>query len=343
MNINALLTTVTNRAYSLPLVILYVTEGCNMRCVMCSYRDPRPDEISLEEIEHLARRLVSLGLRHIVYSGGEPLMRRDFPGIVKIFEHYAVRQTLLTNGLLLGKRKEELHRRLSEIIISLDGPTADIHNAIRGVDSFDTIVEGIRAARKSGTAENLSLRCVVQKRNFRHLGPMISLAHSLNVDRISFLAADVLSGAFGRGNEDRSALRPDVILNEQESEEFREIIGETVITHKRSFDAGFVAESRDKLSRIHAYYEAILGKRPFPANECNAPMVSAVITSTGELQPCFFLPSFTSIREMPIDEAVNLPSIQSTREQVRKYSLERCKTCVCTLRVSPFNALQDKF
>ncbi|HMK37790.1 MAG TPA: radical SAM protein, partial [Bacteroidota bacterium] len=136
MGIDALLNTLGTRCRTLPLVILYVTEGCNLRCISCSYRTPSPGELTLEELERLALSLKDSGLRHIVYSGGEPLLRKDFPRICSLFESPHIRQSLLTNGLLLEKRFGEFGRFLGEIIISLDGPDGETHNAIRGVDSF---------------------------------------------------------------------------------------------------------------------------------------------------------------------------------------------------------------
>lgn len=101
MNFSAFLNTLATHNYALPIVILYVTAGCNLRCIMCSYRDPLPNELTLDEIRKLALELSTYGLRHIVYSGGEPLTRRDFPAICELFQRSNVRQSLLTNGLLL--------------------------------------------------------------------------------------------------------------------------------------------------------------------------------------------------------------------------------------------------
>src|SRR5271169_6620914 len=139
MGINGLLNTIGTRCRTLPLVILYVTEGCNLRCISCSYRNPSPGELTLGEIEHLAATLKDSGLRHIVFSGGEPLLRRDFPQICGLFAAPGIRQSLLTNGLLLEKRFPEIRRFFGEIIISLDGPDEETHNEIRGVDSFRQI------------------------------------------------------------------------------------------------------------------------------------------------------------------------------------------------------------
>ena len=343
MNVKAWLNTLTPVSRTLPIVILYVTEGCNLKCITCSYRETLQDELSLDEIAELALPLHNYGLRHIVYTGGEPLMRRDFPEICRIFGRFNVKQTLLTNGLLLNKRFEEVQNHLTEIIVSIDGSSAGTHNSIRGVPSFDLILDGINRAVAATPRPQISIRTVVQKRNFREVAEVVALAQSLRVDRISFLAADVLSDSFGRTARGSAAPREGILLSEDETAEFRALIGQMIIRFKREFDSKFISESPEKMLHIVQYFEALLGMHAFPKNRCNAPMVSAVITSTGQMLPCFFLPSFGNIRKEPLQRMVNNGQIVSTRTSVKNYALERCQKCVCTLNVSPMTAILDRF
>lgn len=343
MNIRAWLNTLGTTSRTLPIIILYVTEGCNLRCGMCSYRLPQPNELTFDEITSLAETLAGYGLRHIVYSGGEPLLRQDFPEICKIFQSHNVKQTLLTNGLLLHKRLNELRGYFNEIIISLDGSAAKTHNEIRGIDSFNLIVEGIREAVRNQTANEISLRTVVQKKNFREIPTLVEFAKSLGVKRISFLAADILSDSFGRTTQDNPLPNEKISLNTEETAEFKIILDQMFVKYRQEFESRFISESSDKMSHILYYFQALLGQRPFPKNICNAPMVSAVITATGELQPCFFLPSTNNILNVNFQDTLNSQSMITTRKNVKEYSLERCQTCVCTLNITPFQALLDKF
>ena len=342
VNINAFLNTIRNSVRSLPIVILYVTEGCNLRCLTCSYRDPLPDELTLDEIGTLAQFLSDFGLKQVVYSGGEPLMRRDFPRICEIFGALNIKQTLLTNGVLLAKRYEELNRNLGEIIVSLDGATRETHNAIRGVDSFDQILKGIRKVVGDVCKPRLSIRTVIQKSNFREMEAVIRMAMDLGVDSVSFLAADVLSQSFGRKTRGYVVANEEIMLSTSETDEFRTMIRNITAYFANEIKRGFIAESPEKLLHLVEYFEGLNGRAPFPRNDCNAPMVSLVITANGNVQPCFFLPSFGNIRGNQINAIANFPEIQTTRKDVREYSLERCRTCVCTLKVSPLAALLNK-
>jgi len=343
MNVPAFLNTITTRTYSLPIVILYVTAGCNLRCIMCSYRDSLPNELTLDEVKELSGELARLGLRHIVYSGGEPLTRRDFPQICKMFTHTGVKQSLLTNGVLLQKRYEDIHPYLSEIIVSIDGPTAGIHDEIRGVEMFDRIITGIQKVISSANRPKISIRTVVQKKNFREMAGMVKLAKSLGVDRISFLAADVLSGAFHRDYAGPATEQSEVMLNKKETTEFRKVMENFVDTYQKEIKSGFISENTGKLFHLVNYFEALAGNGPLPRNVCNAPMISTVITSTGDVLPCYFLPSIGNIRRTPIKQLLDDDNIRTTRKKVKEYSLKQCHECVCTLKINSFGALANSF
>jgi MoaA/NifB/PqqE/SkfB family radical SAM enzyme len=346
VNYKAFFNTVSTKAHSMPVVILYVTEGCNLKCLSCSYRLPMPGELTFDEIKQLAQQLSSFGLKHIVYSGGEPLLRRDFRDICNLFTVLKVKQTLLTNGLLLTKRAEEFKGVFSEVIVSLDGADAETHNRLRGVNSFDLILEGIAKARSINAAPQISIRTVLQKQNFRQLPGLIELAKQTGVNRISFLAADISSEAYGRDNNStRGAVADEssMALNKDEVLELKDIVYRASVQYKNEFESGLISESPEKLQHIAYYYAALIGKDTFPKNFCNAPMVSTVITSTGDIHPCFFLPKYGNIRENNFKELINSESIINTRSRVKVMEPDRCRKCVCTLFTSPRAALMDRF
>jgi MoaA/NifB/PqqE/SkfB family radical SAM enzyme len=350
MNVKAFLNTISDTARTLPIVILYVTEGCNLKCITCSYRQPLPNELSFGEIKDLAGQLKKFGLKHIVYSGGEPLVRSDFSQICELFFKLGVKQTLLTNGLLLGKRLNDFQNYFHEIIVSVDGAKAETHDSIRGVKSFDIIIEGIKKtinsippSKGARGMSQVSIRTVLQKRNFKEVLQMVDLAKSLNVNRISFLAADVLSDAFGRDTRGPAAQNESILLDAEEVQIFRNLIEEMKYRYSSNFNSGFISESHEKLLNIVRYFEAAAGMNSYPRNYCNAPNVSAVITSTGDVHPCFFLPSFGNVRADSFQKLINTPKIKQTRRDVKNYKLERCKTCVCTLNITPMSALSNSF
>lgn len=343
MNFGAFKSSMSPRMTSMPIVIVYVTSACNLRCVTCSYRDPLPNELTLSEYGRIVPELMALGLRHVVYSGGEPLVRKDLPEIMKLFAKPGIKSSLLTNGLLLRKRANDVLPFLQELIVSLDGPDAETHDAIRGIECFEHIVAGLKHVTGQGRAPVVSVRMVVQKRNFRSLDAMVGLAKAVGAGRVSFLAADVLSKAFHRNHTGPVAPDDDILLSRSETEEFGEIMSRFVDRRQDEIRSGFIAEPASKLFNLVQYFEAFHGISPFPPTTCNAPHVSAVITSTGELLPCYFLPAFGDVRSGSIRAQMNNDLIRFTRGQVRKCALDQCQKCVCTLKVRPTAALFDRF
>ena len=307
---------------------------------MCSYRNRLPDELTIDEIDKLAEELSALGLKRIVFSGGEPILRTDLEDICKIFSKYNVKQTLLTNGVLVKKKIDTLAPYLDELIISIDGAKPETHDAIRGVNSLNLIIDGIKFTKENFPSLNISFRTVIQKNNFRELHDIIQLGAKLGITRVSFLPVDVYSEAFGREHSEAAVNDNSLILSKEETIELRNIINNI---EKKYFDSHFVSEPYNKLMGYADYFSSALSGNKFPPVYCNAPMMSTVITARGDVLPCFFLPKLGNIREKSLIQILNGDKAVTTRKRVRAFEPERCKTCVCSLNVSKRNALKGNF
>lgn len=307
---------------------------------MCSYRNRLPDELTLVEIEKLADELAELGLKRIVFSGGEPILRTDLEEICRMFSDNGVKQTLLTNGVLVKKKINNIAPYLDELIISIDGAAPETHDLIRGVNSLNLIIEGIKHTKENFPALNISFRTVIQKNNFKELNDIILLGAELGISRVSFLPVDVYSEAFGREHSDITVNDNSLLPNEEEIKEMRNIINDI---DKNHFDNHFVSEPYSKLMGYADYFSSALAGNEFPPVYCNAPMMSTVITATGDVLPCFFLSKLGNIREKSLMQILNGDGAVTVRKQVRAFEPERCKTCVCSLNVTKRAALKGKF
>jgi hypothetical protein len=163
------------------------------------------------------------------------------------------------------------------------------------------------------------------------------------VKRISFLTADIDSGAFGRDSQGQVAPDQAMVMTGDEVKNFREVTNDVIHKFSSSFSSGFIAQSPEKMLHMVQYYEALIGMAPFPRNHCNAPMISAVITATGSVLPCFFLPTYGNVRESSVRDLLGKPQLRKTRNDVRAYSLKQCQRCVCTSTVYLRSALFDRF
>ena len=151
---------------------LDITYRCNCRCEMCQrWKDPRRGELGLEDYQGLAKEFYKLGVHQISVAGGEPLLRSDVFSIIESFAKLGMSVNLCTNGLLLQKYHNEICSSGATCVsVSLDGATAERHDAIRGIPgSYQQIEKGIETLlSQHGNAGNrpiMRVRMTISNRN----------------------------------------------------------------------------------------------------------------------------------------------------------------------------------
>lgn len=133
-----------------------LTEACNFRCIYCApngFTAPQESPLTAADIEKIVRAAVALGITKIRLTGGEPLLRRDVIEIVRAISSVDGVQdlALTTNGFLLGRLARDLaDAGLKRVNISLDTLRRDRFTQITGVNAFDAVWAGIRAAEDAG-------------------------------------------------------------------------------------------------------------------------------------------------------------------------------------------------
>lgn len=320
----------TDRTLALPVVVFFPTARCNSRCVSCDWwKSDGRDDLSLDEIRSLVAQLPALGVRLVVFSGGEPLLRRDVFEIAGLFERAGMRLGLLTAGLFLERDAAAVARHFGQVTISLDGHTAALYRQIRGVDGLALVERGIGRLRAVAPGLPVRARSTLHRHNFRELPQLIDKARALGLTQISFLAADVTSEAFGRHRGDSMQ---GLLLSADEVAEFAAVVEATLESHAWAFAEHFVAESPARLRRLPAYYAAQLGEGSFPTIACNAPWASAVIEADGAVRPCYFHPAVGNVRERSLRQMLE-GEMRAFRAALDVTSNPTCQKCVCTLNV----------
>ena len=161
---------VTNRTFVLPLLIFYPTGRCNSRCVSCDWwKQSGADDLTLDEIAHVAEALPSLGTRVVVFSGGEPLLRPEVFDAAQLFRAQGMTLHLLTSGVLLERFVDRIAEQFSRVIVSLDATSAPLYEQIRGVDALAIVGRGIARLRRVSPDVPLSGRATLHRANFREL------------------------------------------------------------------------------------------------------------------------------------------------------------------------------
>lgn len=138
-----------------------VTDRCNFRCVYCMPKEffgreyeflKREQLLSFEEIARISVIFVSLGVKKIRITGGEPLIRRDIEELIRLLAVLDVDLTLTTNGALLQDKAAVLKEAgLQRITVSLDAIEDNVFKAMNDVGfPVAEVLEGIEAARGAG-------------------------------------------------------------------------------------------------------------------------------------------------------------------------------------------------
>ena len=154
---------------------LSVTDRCNFRCGYCMPKEvfgpdypflPREALLSFEEITRLARIFMGLGVTKLRLTGGEPLLRRELPVLVRMLAALPGLEdlALTTNGVLLPDLAPDLRAAgLRRLTVSLDTLRPDRFQALSDTDlPLARVLEGLEAARAAGFGP-LKLNCVLQR------------------------------------------------------------------------------------------------------------------------------------------------------------------------------------
>ncbi len=135
---------------------LYTNFDCNLRCDYCCVRSSPAAarrELGLARVQRIAREAAELGVEQIFVTGGEPFLLENI-GEILLSCAAAAPTTVLTNGMLFAGRRVESLRALPRdrivLQISLDSPTAELHDLHRGPGTWARTREGIQRARALG-------------------------------------------------------------------------------------------------------------------------------------------------------------------------------------------------
>jgi MoaA/NifB/PqqE/SkfB family radical SAM enzyme len=288
--------------------------------------------MNLDAVRRLLPSFAQLHTQLVLISGGEPLLNPEWAAIAQLLRANGLKVWLLTSGLALAKHAARAAEVFDSITVSLDGTDRQTYLAIRGLDAFDKVCEGIRAAAGHGVRPGI--RVTVQRANYRMLPGFVSLAKTLGARSVSFLAVDVANPhAFGRTDD----YQHDLALRPEDVPVFEEVLNSVEFEHAEDFRSGFIAENPRKLRRLLQYFAALHGVGDYPPVRCNAPEFSAVIGATGSVQPCFFISAPSGARSPDLSGMLNGAEMMALRRSIQRGERSECKTCVCSLWRNPDN------
>lgn len=325
---------------SLRVLTFFVTTTCNAKCETCFYADNLNDDkvalLSLQEIEQIARSMPKFS--HLLFSGGEPVMRRELPEIASLFARHSgiCSIDMPTNGLLPKRVVEVATRILDEhpdvlltIGLSLDG-LAETHDRLRGVprnfdrsmetfDALDALRKERLALHRSGKGPDPRLRLItltcVNNQNIDEVGALAEwITANKDVDGMSFEAL--------RGEPKDKTLLPPT------PDQFDRVVAMSMDINNRLFSRRFVEERARRLAYMRNVYRAqrehiTTGKIPMT---CLAGINLAVLEPDGRVRFCELLDEVGDLRATGFD----FRKVWFSDEAVHQRRWIRESRCSCT-------------
>jgi len=190
-----------------PFVVYWdVTAACNLRCshCYCPGCEPCRNELSTEVVRRTLEEMSAFGVKWVVFSGGEPLLRKDFLEIAAHarglrFEYLSV----ATNGTLIDRDTARRLKALDlDVQVSIDGDNAETHDLMRGVKgAFDQAIRGLKLLQEEGM--DVSVCTVAARSNVDRIPNILQLMRDLGVQHYRVQAVMPM----GRGRTNSKDLR----------------------------------------------------------------------------------------------------------------------------------------
>jgi len=318
------------------LVVWDITYACNLKCKHCYSNAGKKlkNELSDEEVKRIIDELDEIGVVAIAFSGGEPLVRKNFFEIARYASSKGFYVAVATNGTMIT---EEVARKMKEsgiryVEVSLDGASPETHDSFRGIEgAFEKAVEGIKNAKEQGMMT--AIATTITTHNYYEVEDLIELALKLGVDR--FIHFNFIPT--GRGEK---------IVNEDLTPEERERLLRFLYKKSKELKGRLqVFSTAPQYARIalqealkrgegeisFTFYGGNVKNRMIGIAEfisgCGAGRMYCGITPDGKVKPCVFMPIIVGdLREKSFSEIWNNSEIlKSLRD--RSDLKGHCGTC----------------
>lgn len=247
-----------------------LTDGCNLKCVYCACPRRMTPEMDTDQWLKIIRGLAALGTMRIKFQGGEPTLRHDFRTLCEAAKKKGLITAVITNGQNLAGCPERLDY-LDEMVVSLDSPTSEIHDRLRGRGTHIEAVAALDLARARGVRAYVVM--VASRANVAEVQPMLDFCERRG------LKLHVQPAIFGRDAFDDGArdlgLGPD---------EMRELHRALAGWKRRGRGLMFSARTYAGVARWPDY--GVLTRRSSGPSGCMAGRFYIHIEANGDVWPC---------------------------------------------------------
>lgn len=173
-----------------PIVVWNLTRTCNLRCLHC-YSDSEarryPGELSTQQCKTVLDDLADFKVPAVLFSGGEPLVRKDLFELAEHARKRGLHVVLSTNGTLIDEQiaRKFVELKFAYIGISLDSATASIHDEFRGVQgAFARTMRGFKLCSTAG--QKVGLRLTITPHTAPNIDRIFDLIEENGINRACF-------------------------------------------------------------------------------------------------------------------------------------------------------------
>lgn len=302
-----------------------LTARCNLRCLMCDIsKNPsrREDELSTAQIKDIIRQIDDMDIRHLIFSGGEPFLKKDFFNILEYASESSIgRIDIITNGTFLDEDniKRLTGLRLNHISISLDG-LRETNDSIRGKGVFQMAESNIERFIAYKQEEGLSfptlgINFTIMDENIDDALPMVEFARERGLNAIFF--QPVLFNNMKMHEKKTSALWP----SEDSVLKLKDVI-EKIVDLKDTVENFVICTDEDMLRAMPGYFK---GGGADTDSSCYEAIKRMVITCDGKLWSC--MGTYGDLRRADLKETWFSQEAAGIREKVkgcRQHCLQDC-------------------
>lgn len=179
-------------------VLLRVGHECNNNCIFCHLGKSEKTGLTSEEVKRKILLCKNKGYKFIIFSGGEPTIRKDILNISRFAKEKKIKLGLITNGRMLSYKKfldNLIKNNMSYFYISIQGSNEKIHNSITNSESFNQTIEGLENVAKLKRIYYI-VNVTVTQRNIDDLIPIVEILSKRKVKRVKFSLLECKGNVF---------------------------------------------------------------------------------------------------------------------------------------------------
>jgi MoaA/NifB/PqqE/SkfB family radical SAM enzyme len=250
-----------------PVILSHLVTGhCNCSCESCLWRNNSSEDLRLDEIKKFYREARELGFLVNFIWGGEPLLRKDIPEILRFSKEMGFMNVISTNGWFLEERLDEIAQYSNSFVVSLDQPS-DRHDEVRRKKGlFQRLIKGVQLIKRRYPEIKVMFNFLLANQNKDAIEESVNLAHELRISiYVCPMEIDLLRSGEMEGI--KKHLKPSI---EEEAQ-----VAETLIRLKRK---GF------RVNNSYLYLESMKDRKK--EYRCHFPKMVLQVGPEGEVIDC---------------------------------------------------------